>query len=112
MTVFDRAAGLGGMIEALQDKEGGRPPRPRDVQKEDLQRARSPLIPWHGRTLRLERIIDRHHKAEGTTAKDLMTPNVITATEATGSRELAHLMVTHDVKRIPILRDGRVVDGE
>ena len=29
---------LGGMIEALVDKEGGRPPLPRDPQKEDLQK--------------------------------------------------------------------------
>lgn len=29
---------LGGMIEALQDKEGGRPPRPQDPQKEGLQK--------------------------------------------------------------------------
>ncbi len=29
---------LGGMIEALQDKEGGRPPRPQDPQPEGLQK--------------------------------------------------------------------------
>ena len=29
---------LGGMIEALQDKEGGRPPRPQDPQKEGLRK--------------------------------------------------------------------------
>jgi transposase len=29
---------LGGMIEALQDKEGGRPSKPRDPQKENLQK--------------------------------------------------------------------------
>ena len=29
---------LGGMIEALQDKESGRPPLPRDPQKEGLQK--------------------------------------------------------------------------
>jgi DNA-binding XRE family transcriptional regulator len=29
---------LCGMIEALQDKEGGRPPIPRDAQKENLQK--------------------------------------------------------------------------
>lgn len=79
------------------------------ILKEDTPPARPPVIPWHGRSLWLERIVDRHDKAEATTAGDLMTENVVTATEETGIRDLAHLMVTHGVNRIPIIRDGRAV---
>jgi CBS domain-containing protein len=42
-------------------------------------------------------------------AADLMTRHVITANEDASLPELAELISTHRVKRIPILRDGRVV---
>jgi CBS domain-containing protein len=41
--------------------------------------------------------------------RDVMTKNVVTATEETPVVELATLMVGHRINRIPILRDGRVV---
>ena len=77
--------------------------------KEEEPRAQPGLIPWHGSSLRLERIRDRHRKAEGTTAGTLMTENVVSATEDATVHHLAHLMLTHDINRIPIVRDGRVV---
>lgn len=79
------------------------------IHKEDAVQARPPVIPWHGRSLWLERKVDRHDKSKAMTAAALMTENVLTATEETGIRELAHVMVAHDVNRIPIIRDGRVV---
>jgi CBS domain-containing protein len=42
-------------------------------------------------------------------ASDLMTRNVVTATEDTPVHALGDLMVQRRVKRIPILRDGRLV---
>jgi CBS domain-containing protein len=42
-------------------------------------------------------------------AKALMTRNVVTATEETPVHELADLMATHRVNRIPIVRDGELV---
>lgn len=42
-------------------------------------------------------------------AKDLMTTPVITVTEATSAREIADLMMRHHIKRVPVLRDGKVV---
>jgi CBS domain-containing protein len=77
--------------------------------KEEEPRAQPALIPWHGSSLRLERIHDRHRKAEGTTAGVLMTENVVSATEEATAHHLAHLMLARDVNRIPIVRDGRVV---
>src|SRR5579883_3353147 len=43
------------------------------------------------------------------TARDLMTTPVITAGPDATVRELARLMAAHDVNRIPIVEDGRVV---
>ena len=77
--------------------------------KEEEPHAQPALIPWHGSSLRLERILDRHRKAEGTTAGVLMTENVVAATEDATAHHLAHLMLSQDVNRIPIVRDDRVV---
>ncbi|MGH7068734.1 MAG: CBS domain-containing protein [Terracidiphilus sp.] len=43
------------------------------------------------------------------TAAEMMTRRVVTANEDTTLPMLAELMVTNGVKRVPILRDGRVV---
>jgi CBS domain-containing protein len=43
------------------------------------------------------------------TADELMVRNVVTATESTTLPELAELMVARNVKRIPILRDKKLV---
>jgi CBS domain-containing protein len=43
------------------------------------------------------------------TARDVMTPQVTTAAAHATLPELAELMMTRGVKRIPILTDGRVV---
>ena len=42
-------------------------------------------------------------------AKDLMTTPVLSVTERTSVREIADLMMRHRIKRVPVLRDGRVV---
>jgi CBS domain-containing protein len=38
-----------------------------------------------------------------------MVPHVITAEEETTLPELAELMIGHGVKRLPVVRDGRLV---
>jgi len=78
------------------------------LEKEDRPSPEPPLISWHGRSLRLERMLGRYRKATGTTARDIMTENVITATEETEAHELAHLMLRHNINRILILHDGRL----
>ena len=47
--------------------------------------------------------LDRH------AVSDLMTKPVITATETTNVTELAEQMVEHRIKRLPIVRDGKLV---
>jgi signal-transduction protein with cAMP-binding, CBS, and nucleotidyltransferase domain len=42
-------------------------------------------------------------------AHDLMTPDVVTATEQTSLSEIADLMSKHRIKRVPILTDGKLV---
>lgn len=42
-------------------------------------------------------------------AHDLMTREVITATERTSAGEIADLINKHRIKRVPILRDGKLV---
>jgi CBS domain-containing protein len=42
-------------------------------------------------------------------AKDLMTTPVVSVTERTSVREIADLMIRHRIKRVPVLRDGKVV---
>ncbi len=43
------------------------------------------------------------------TAADVMVHHVITAEEETTLPELAELMIGHGVKRLPVVRDGRLV---
>jgi len=78
------------------------------LEKEDRASPEPPLVPWHGRSLRLERMLGRYRKATGRTAGEIMTQNIVTASEETEARELAHLMLRHDINRILILRHGRL----
>jgi CBS domain-containing protein len=48
-------------------------------------------------------------KVENHPARDLMVTPVITATEETTVPELADLIGRHHIKRIPIVRDGKLV---
>ena len=41
--------------------------------------------------------------------KSIMAHGVTTVTEATPAREVAHLMHTKSIKRVPVLRDGKLV---
>ncbi|HET7265884.1 MAG TPA: CBS domain-containing protein [bacterium] len=78
------------------------------LEKEDRPIPEPPILTWHGRSLRLERMLGRYRKATGTVARDVMTENIITAAEDTNVQELAHLMLRHDINRILILREGRL----
>ena len=42
-------------------------------------------------------------------AKDLMVTPVISVTERTSVREVADIMMWHHIKRVPVLRDGKIV---
>ena len=48
-------------------------------------------------------------RSHGRAVRDVMTRDVVTVTEMTDLTELANLLETKRIKRVPVLRDGRVV---
>jgi CBS-domain-containing membrane protein len=52
---------------------------------------------------------DRFSKAHGTTAREVMTRNVITVTPDTPLDEVASLLEARRIKRVPVVQDGRLV---
>jgi CBS domain-containing protein len=52
----------------------------------------------------LREIQEQRHKIER-----LMSTNPITVTETTPAREIASLMHAHGIKRVPVVRDGKLV---
>jgi CBS domain-containing protein len=48
-------------------------------------------------------------KSHGRTAKDVMTREIISVAETTDLAEVAMLLETKRIKRVPVLRDGKVV---
>jgi len=48
-------------------------------------------------------------KSHGNTVRDVMTREVITINETTGLDEVANLLETKRIKRVPVVRDGKVV---
>ena len=48
-------------------------------------------------------------KSHGRTVGDVMTRDVITVSETTELDEIANLLETKRIKRVPVVRDGKVV---
>jgi CBS domain-containing protein len=48
-------------------------------------------------------------RAHGTRAEQVMTRNVVTVTEETPVGEIARLLEEHRIKRVPVVRDGKLV---
>lgn len=48
-------------------------------------------------------------KTHGRSVADIMTRDVITVTDDTPAGDVAHLLETKRIKRVPVLRDGKVV---
>jgi CBS domain-containing protein len=48
-------------------------------------------------------------KSHGRTAKDVMTREVITVSDTTELAEIANLLETKRIKRVPVVRDGKLV---
>jgi len=48
-------------------------------------------------------------KTHGRTADDVMTRKVVVVTEDTPLHEIARLLEIHHIKRVPVVRDGRLV---
>lgn len=48
-------------------------------------------------------------RSHGVKVVDILTPNPVTVGEGTSLKQLVHLMEAHDIKRLPVLRRGKVV---
>jgi hypothetical protein len=48
-------------------------------------------------------------KSHGRTVKDIMTRDVVTVTEDTNLADVATLLETRRIKRVPVTRDGKIV---
>lgn len=46
---------------------------------------------------------------KGKTARDIMSPRVISVTEDTGIDEAARLLIGERIRRVPVIRDGKMV---
>lgn len=56
-----------------------------------------------------EDLADQFVKTHGQRAKDVMTRNVVTVTEETPVATIAELIEQKGIKRVPVVRDGRLV---
>jgi CBS domain-containing protein len=66
--------------------------------------------PWWLDTIALDQELARDYfKTHGRTAKDVMTRDVISVAETTELAEVAMLLETKRIKRVPVLRDGKLV---
>lgn len=55
------------------------------------------------------RLADEYTRAHGRKVDEVMTRDVVTAAEDTPIEKIAQLMENHRVKRLPVVRDGKVV---
>jgi CBS domain-containing protein len=53
--------------------------------------------------------LQRFVKARGKTARDVMTAELVTAEESAGLDEIARLMEERHIRRVPVLRQGKLV---
>jgi len=56
-----------------------------------------------------EQLMAEFVKAHGRKAKDVMTRQVISVDPDTSLQEIANLLEKHGIKRVPVLKDGRLV---
>lgn len=56
-----------------------------------------------------ETLAHDYTKTHGRRADDLMTRHVVSVTEDTGAADIAHLLDSHRIKRVPVVRNGKLV---
>jgi CBS domain-containing protein len=95
--VLDASGGLVGMLS-----EGDLIHR---TELETTERRRS----WWLDRLSASRDVDDYIKSHGLAVADVMTRDVLSVDETTPLSEVANLMETKHIKRLPVLRDDRVV---
>ncbi len=56
-----------------------------------------------------DRAAERYARAHGATARDIMTPDPVTATETMTAEHAARLIEEHRVRRLPVTQDGVLI---
>ncbi len=56
-----------------------------------------------------QKLAEEYKKAHGLVAEDVMTPAVVTVLPGTPVAEIAHLLAERNIKRVPVVDDGRLV---
>jgi CBS domain-containing protein len=78
-----------------------------------LRRAETGTLPRPSRWLELVASTDRlatdYARSHGRKASEIMTRDVVTVTDTTPIAEVAHLLETRRIKRVPVTRQGRLV---
>jgi CBS domain-containing protein len=64
---------------------------------------------WIESLMPASKLAERFAKAHGKTVSEVMSTNVIFASEDTPVSEIAALLETHRIKRVPIINDGKIV---
>jgi CBS-domain-containing membrane protein len=64
---------------------------------------------WSAALANRETLAAEYVKSHGRLVRDVMTPKVVVASEDTGLDAIADMMEEHHIKRVPIVRDGKVV---
>jgi CBS domain-containing protein len=54
-------------------------------------------------------MIEQFEKAHGKTARDVMTRDLHSVSEEASAEEIAHLMEAHRIRRVPVVKDGKLV---
>jgi len=54
-------------------------------------------------------LLEQFRKAHGATARDVMTAELVSVGETAGADEIARLMEQHGIRRVPVLKDGKLV---
>lgn len=57
----------------------------------------------------LDQLASEYAKTHGRRARDVMTQNLVHVSEETSLGEVAVLLETHRIKRVPVIRGGRIV---
>ena len=64
---------------------------------------------WIESLMPASKLAERSAKAHGKRVSEVMSTNVIFASEDTPVSEIAALLETHRIKRVPIINDGKIV---
>jgi CBS domain-containing protein len=64
---------------------------------------------WLDMVASANQLAGEYVKSHSGCVKDVMTRDVISVTEETGVADIAILLETNRIKRVPVLRDGRLV---